>query len=100
MAEAELDKLRERLEAAEQLCLMFSWTAPSETTRDGKACFQLYRRWLKVSGVVPERDQHPELSEDRLDDLAAEYDGKQTWTLRTEPGNPVAGEREDNSDGT
>lgn len=75
------EEIRERLEAAEQLCLMFSWTAPSESTRDGKACFQLYRRWLEVSGVIPERDQHPELSEDRLNDLAAQYDGKQTWTL-------------------
>lgn len=99
MAEAELDELRERLEAAEQLCLMFSWTAPSEFTRDGKACHQLYRRWLKVSGVVPARDQHPELGEDRLNDLAAEYDGKQAWTLPGEPGNPVAGERQDKDRG-
>lgn len=76
------EEIRERLEAAEELCLMFSWTAPSESTRDGKACFQLYRRWLEVSGVAPERDKHPELGNDRIGDLAAQYDGKTTWTIR------------------
>ena len=76
------EEIRERLEAAEQLCLMFSWTAPSEFTRDGKACFQLYRRWLEVSGVDPDRDRHPELNEVRINDLAAEYDGKRAWTLQ------------------
>jgi hypothetical protein len=74
-------EIRARLEAAEMVCTLFSWTAYSTDSPEGKALFQLWRRWLQVSGVSVDPADHPELSHVVINDLAAEYDGKRTRTL-------------------
>jgi hypothetical protein len=72
------EEVRERLEAAEQVCVLFSWTGSYTDSPEGKALFELWRHWLGVSGVSVDPADHPELSRDRISELAARYDGKTT----------------------
>ena len=75
------EEIRERLEAAEMVCTLFSWTGSHTDYPEGKALFMLWRRWLQASGASVDPADHPELSRVVINDLAAEYDGRRAWTL-------------------
>jgi hypothetical protein len=70
-----------RLHAAEQVCLMFGWTgSPGNSDRD-KALFQLWREWVDLSGVSLDPAEHPELSDERITELAGKRDQIRTGVL-------------------
>lgn len=74
-------RLRERLTAAEEVCLVFGWTRASMATDHDKALHELWRRWCDVSGVSFLQSDHPELGDDRLAELARKRDEARTRTL-------------------
>lgn len=77
--------LRERLEAAEAVCLMYGWSTGSEECDRDKALYMLWTRWLRLAEAddpeysTPKR--HPELSDEIVARLAAERDEIRARTL-------------------
>jgi hypothetical protein len=75
--------LEERLAAAEQVCLMVGWTAAQSGER-GKALHELWVAWValyEAAGGTLEPRHHPELSDERIRELAAQRDATVARTL-------------------
>lgn len=71
--------IRERLEAAERVCLMVGWTASRRENEKDKALHMLWSRWHKEYGseLDPHGDEPAEglgLTEDVIADLARQDD--------------------------
>lgn len=75
-----LDAMRPRLAAAERACLMFGWTAVVGSDR-GKAAHELWVEWLEISGVSMDPREHPDLSDERITELAVRRDEKRAHAL-------------------
>lgn len=72
----DVERLARRLELAEQVCLMVGWTASDNSDR-GKAKHELWATWLReyeAQGGSHEVKAHPELSDARIRELAAQRD--------------------------
>jgi hypothetical protein len=73
--ESEVQRLTDRLKAAEDLCVMYSWSAAHAETKREKAAHELWRRWHAIVGVgFLTSEAHPDLSDDVVDHLAAQRD--------------------------
>ena len=67
----DVQQLRERLKAAEDVCLMYGWSAVHDTTERDKATLALCRRWYDLVGPeFTEPRRHPHLTENHIADLA------------------------------
>lgn len=77
----EIGRLRERLTAAEEVCLVFGWTGANLGTDRDKALHELWRHWCDVSGASLSPADHPELNQRRLARLAAKRDETRARTL-------------------
>jgi len=71
----------ERLAAAERVCVMFGWLGIDDSER-GKAAHELWCDWLEISGVSTDPADHPDLSDERIRELAARRDATRDQTLR------------------
>ena len=72
---AELMELRRRLHAAEQVCVMFGWTAVRNDSDRDKACAQLWHEWAALVGSeFTDPEAHPDLSEEGIAALARQND--------------------------
>ena len=61
------EEIRERLEAAERVCVLFGWTASTGTGDRDKALHELWSEWVDLVGSASTGpDAHPELSEERI----------------------------------
>jgi hypothetical protein len=79
---AELERLTARLKAAEDLCVMYSWSAAHAATKREKAAHELWRRWYGIVGSdFLTADAHPDLSDAMVDLLAAQRDETRARTL-------------------
>lgn len=76
----EMETLKHRLEAAERVCLMVGWTAADNSER-GKALHELWLDWLAISGASTSPADHPELSDERISELALRRDEKRAAAL-------------------
>lgn len=77
---AEVDRLKTRLTAAEAVALMFGWSPIVEGKRYD-ACYELWCIWSEIAGAdFLDARNHPELSDERIAELAAkrqaEYEAK------------------------
>ena len=76
-------ELLTRLEMAERVCLMVGWTA-SDPSERGKALHELWSEWTRAyraaGGSLSPR-AHPDLSDDRIRELAARRDETVRRTL-------------------
>jgi hypothetical protein len=70
-----------RLRAAEEVCLMYGWTGASHETERGKALYELWSHWVNVSGVSMSPADHPEMSDERIAELARQRDEIRARTL-------------------
>ena len=63
-------RLRERLHAAERVCVLFGWTA--QNTSDSEREDALTQAWLDWSHVVPDgfMQEQPDLSDEAIHELA------------------------------
>lgn len=77
---AETD-IRARLEAAERVCVMFGWTAARMDSDRDKALHELWAEWVSISGVSTSPEDHPDLSDDRIAELARRRDETRRRTL-------------------
>lgn len=79
---AELERMTARLKAAEDLCVMYSWSAAHAQTNREKAAHELWRRWYAIVGSdFLTADAHPDLSDAMVDLLAAQRDETRARTL-------------------
>ena len=73
------DEIKRRLAAAEDVCLMFGWTAARGYTDRDKAASELWMRWADLVGDgFTDPDGHEDLDEVAL---AAARDAKRDQTL-------------------
>lgn len=78
----ELDGLRERLAAAEAVCLLFGWSPSHATTDREKAAYMLWCHWAdRVGNEFTAPSSHPELSKDVIRTLARARDAIRDKTL-------------------
>ena len=77
------EQLEVRLAAAERVCVVFGWTAATNTEAS-KACHELWREWLRISGV-PTGPRHNTELHDMVPVLAAMRDAQRAETLRRLP---------------
>lgn len=77
----DLDQLRARLAAAEDLCVMFAWTVGGRGSDRDKAAHELWKRWVDVSGNDCSREQNPHLTEELITELATKRDATRRATL-------------------
>jgi hypothetical protein len=78
--QAEAETLRKRLEVAELVCVMVGWVPEAPGDR-GKALYELWSGWLHISGVGTDPADHPELSDERIAELARKRDETRARTL-------------------
>jgi hypothetical protein len=78
----ELAGARERLAAAETVCVLFGWTSAHDDTDREKALTMLWRRWSNLVGnAFTSPGAHPELSDEVIASLARERDAIRERTL-------------------
>ena len=71
------EELEERLEAAEALCILYSWTGVHRETDREVAAFELWRQWYAIVGEEFLRGKtHPDLGDRALRPLVTQ--GRQT----------------------
>jgi hypothetical protein len=70
-----------RLRAAEEVCLMYGWTGACRDTDRDKALHELWSHWVNVSGASMSPADHPELSDERIAELARQRDETRARTL-------------------
>jgi hypothetical protein len=71
----ELMGLRRRLNAAEQVCVMFGWAGIHDETDRDKAVSQLWHEWNNLVGSeFSDPEAHPDLDDDAIAALARQYD--------------------------
>jgi hypothetical protein len=75
------EEIRERLEAAERVCVMYSWTSSLDDSDRPKALFELWRRWTEVSGNDCSPAANPDLSDELIGQLARQRDETRERTL-------------------
>jgi hypothetical protein len=68
------EEIRERLEAAERVCVMYGWCPVADQGERGKALYMLWKRWVDVNGTDMLPASHPDLNDDVVADLARQYD--------------------------
>src|ERR1700734_1302613 len=74
------DEIRERLEAAERVCVLYGWTGSGNSER-GKALYMLWLRWTEVSGNDCSPEANPGLTDDVIADLARQRDDRRDSAL-------------------
>lgn len=77
----ETEALRARLEAAERVCVLYGWTAAGDGSTRSKALHELWVQWLDLSGVSLLQSDHPDLSSERIAELASHRDETRARTL-------------------
>lgn len=78
----EMARLVPRLEAAERVCVLFGWTGCGGGSDRGKALHELWAEWVAVVGTAfTDRSAHPELSDERIAELARRRDLTRRRTL-------------------
>jgi hypothetical protein len=83
MDEQAIAKLRERLQAAEDVCLMYGWSAGRFESDYDKATHEVWSHWADlVGGEFLSPQSHPDLNDRRIAELAAERDRKRDAALR------------------
>lgn len=55
--ELSVSELKERLAAAERVCILYGMTAPSLKTDGEKAGFILWQKWMELTADQPDIDQ-------------------------------------------
>jgi len=80
---AEVERLRERLKLAENVCVMFGWSpVVDHESERAKATTMLWRRWLDhVGGTFIGEGQHPDLSDAVIAALARDRDNLRNQAL-------------------
>lgn len=76
--------LQERLKAAEDVCVMYAWSpvnAIDGTDRE-KAAYELWRRWMDMPGTSVLPEDHPDLTDQLVSDLARKRDEHRARILR------------------
>lgn len=79
---AEVERQAVRLKAAEDLCVMYTWSPVHTDTAREKAAFELWSRWYDLVGeafIQPEA--HPDLGNKPVARLAAQRDETRARTL-------------------
>lgn len=70
------EQLEERLAAAEEVCLMFGWSALHEDTDRDIAAYLLWSKWLDLAGDFADPRKHPHLSDEAIAPMVAAYSKK------------------------
>jgi hypothetical protein len=78
---SEVEELRRRLEAAERVCVLYSWTGHVHDSDRGKALHELWAEWAGLPGTSWQPEDHPDLSDERISELARRRDDKRARTL-------------------
>jgi hypothetical protein len=73
--------LQRRLEAAERVCVLYGWTGGGSGSDREKALHELWSDWVDVSGVSLSQTDHPDLSDERIAELAQRRDATRAATL-------------------
>jgi hypothetical protein len=73
--------IRDRLRAAEEVCLLYGWTGACRDTDRDKALHELWSHWVDVSGVSMSPADHPEMSDERIAELARQRDATRASAL-------------------
>lgn len=74
-----IEELEQRLEAAEQVCVLFGWTAVSYRTERDKAVAQAWHDWADTYDAMPDVTAEWRA---RIKELAARRDEIRARTLR------------------
>jgi hypothetical protein len=83
MAEAKVRISGNRIELAEQICLLYGWTAVHHDSDRDKALYLLWNAWCKtVPKSFTKPKNHPELSDEQCAKLAAIYDANHERTMK------------------
>lgn len=77
-AKVEIERLRQRLAAAEQVCVLYSWIGIPDQTDRGKAALQAWIDWSHQYGPLPKSAEW----NDRITELARRRDEIRAATLR------------------
>lgn len=83
--DAELTALRARLAAAEQVCMLYGWTGARRESDQDKALHEVWSDWVDLSGVSLLPEDHPELSDERIAELARKRDATRARVLARIP---------------
>lgn len=78
------ETLIERLKAAEDVCVLYGWSASTahQSDRD-KALQELWNRWHDTAGRdASSRERNPHLTDERIAELARKRDATREATLR------------------
>jgi hypothetical protein len=79
-----IEPMQERLKAAEDVCVMYAWS-PTRAIEGGdreKATYELWRRWFDLPGTSAMPDDHPDLTDDLIDELARKRDETRARTMQ------------------
>lgn len=78
------EELETRLEAAEDVCLLYSWSPSQYDTDRGKATHEVWRVWRKLPGisVFERKSRNERWPESRIEQLARQRDKTRAETLR------------------
>jgi hypothetical protein len=76
----EIEALKERLAAAERICVLTGWT-PCQDTQRGKALHELWADWADAYGADAEARHGDELSDEYIAALARKRDETRRATL-------------------
>jgi hypothetical protein len=74
--------LAERLQAAEDLCVMYAWSPSRHDSDRDKAAHELWLRWMDVSGNRCTTEENPHLTDELIAGLAAKRDATRNATLQ------------------
>jgi hypothetical protein len=75
------EEIRERLEAAERVCVLYAWTGGPHDSDRSKALHELWSHWVKVSGNDCSPAANPDLSDELIEQLARQRDATRERTL-------------------
>ena len=69
------EEIRERLEAAERVCVLYGWTSIGDDSERSKALHELWSEWVRLVGsAFAGPDAHPDLNDERITELARQRD--------------------------
>ncbi len=77
---AEITRLRERLRAAEAVCVMYGISPARHETEREKAAYEVWLTWSELVGPDA-TTAHPDLTDERITELARQRDTKRAETL-------------------
>ena len=81
MTETEAAELRERLAAAERVCLMYGWTGSVDDSDRDKAAHELWLQWCETPASAWTLQTTPDLSDEYIAELARKRDATRAATL-------------------